>query len=508
MRSGHWARTAVIGGMLAAATITAEGQEGFDSRRDGGNENRRKARNVIFFVGDGMGVSTITAARVFSVGVGGQLVIDQFPYTALSRTYSEDSITADSAPTMSAMMTGVNTNQSVIGFGQGTEPNDFNRDGDGQATWTLLELAKANGMKVGVVSTAQITHATPAATYAHVNQRNNENDIALQALPTDSTYNQRLGTGVDVLMGGGRRFFVPSTMRDEEGGLGSRTDSRDLRAEFRAAGYTYVWNKAGFNALTPSGLPVLGLFERGHMEYEFDRSTDLGGEPSIAEMTVKSIQLLEQSRGRGSNGYFLMVEAGRIDHAHHEGNAYRALTDTQALDEAIGAAAQMVDLRDTLIIVSADHSHVFNIAGYPLRPLQELPYRVSSYEPGYANAAAHGHGILDVVYDLDQSTGHVSESPDRNGVPYSVVGYLNGPGYRNGLRVDPRSDTSPGRSGQIPAGPWHQAYFQEAAVPLGSETHAGEDVAIYAVGPGADIVRGTVKNTHIFHVMKEALGLR
>jgi alkaline phosphatase len=203
-----------------------------------------------------------------------------------------------------------------------------------------------------------------------------------------------------------------------------------------------------------------------------------------------------------------MVEAGRIDHAHHEGNAYRALIDTQALDEAIGAAAQMVDLRDTLIIVSADHSHVFNIAGYPLRPLQELPYRVNSYEPGYADAVVHGHGIFDVVYDLDQTTGHVSATGDRNGVPYTVLGYLNGPGYRNGVRVDPRTDVSPGRSGQIPSGPWHQAYFQESAVPLGSETHSGEDVAIYAAGPGADLVRGTVKNTHIFHVMREALGIR
>lgn len=505
MRAGRWAAAALIGGVLAAATITADD----DKRRDDDrNQGRRKARNVIFFVGDGMGVSTVTAARVFSVGVGGQLVLDQFPYTALSRTYSEDSITPDSAPTMSAMMTGVNTNQSVIGFGEQTEPNDFNGDGDGQATWTLLELAKARGMKVGVVSTAQITHATPAATYAHVNQRNDENAIALQALPGDSSYNDRLGNGIDVLMGGGRRFFLPTTVTDEEGGSGSRTDGRDLRAEFRAGGYTYIWNKAGFNGLSSGSLPVLGLFERGHMEYDVDRPTDLGGEPSIAEMTTKSIQLLEQNRRRGSDGYFLMVESGRIDHAHHEGNAYRALTDAQALDEAIGAAAQMVDLRETLIIVSADHSHVFNIAGYPLRPLQELPYRVNSYEPGYANAAGHGHGILDVVYDLDQSTGHVSESPDRNGVPYTVLGYLNGPGYRGRARVDPRSDTTPGRRGQVPAGPWHQAYLQEAAVPLGSETHSGEDVAIYAVGPGAELVRGTVKNTHIFKVMKTALGLR
>lgn len=506
MRNVVWSATLV--GALAVGTIAANGQAGFEASPRDTQQGGRKARNVIFFVGDGMSVSTVTAARVFSVGVGGQLVVDQFPHTALSRTYSEDSITPDSAPTMSAMMTGVNTNQSVIGFGRGTEPNDFNHDGDGPASWTLLELAKAQGMRVGVVSTAQITHATPAATYSHINQRNNENDIALQALPTDATYNRRLGSGIDVLMGGGRRFFVPSSMTDEEGGTGARSDNRDLRREFSAAGYHYVWNRSDFDSLSGASLPVLGLFERGHMEYELDRGTDLGGEPSIAEMTVKSIQLLEQGRRQGSDGYFLMVEAGRIDHAHHEGNAHRALTDMQALDEAIGAAAQMVDLRDTLIIVSADHGHVFNIAGYPLRPLQELPYALNSYAPGYAEAAVHGNGIFDVVYDLDQLTGHVSESTDANGVPYTVLGYLNGPGYRGAPRVDPRTDATLGRGGQVPSGPWHQAYRQESAVPLGSETHSGEDVAIYAAGPGADLVRGTVKNTHIFHVMKEALGLK
>jgi alkaline phosphatase len=307
-------------------------------------------------------------------------------------------------------------------------------------------------------------------------------------------------------MGGGRRFFVPSGTSDEEGVSGARGDGRNLRAEFQSAGYNYVWNKAGFDALGPWSLPVLGLFESGHMEYEADRLTDQGGEPSIKDMTMKAIQLLQAATRRGSDGFFLHVEAGRIDHAHHEGNAYRALIDTQALDEAIGAAAGMVDLRDTLIIVSADHSHVFNIAGYPMRPLQQLPYPLKSWSPGFAQAQNHGNGILDVVYDLNQTTGHVSESTDRNGVPYTVLGYHNGPGYRAAGRVDPRLDPFPGRSGIVPSGPWHPAYFQESAVPLSSETHSGEDVAIYAIGAGADKVRGTVKNTHIFHVMKTALG--
>lgn len=505
---GHLGPRITAGALILAvvsapvATLADEQGSPNDLRYEG-----RRAKNVIFFVGDGMGVSTITATRVYSVGVSGNLVLDQFPYTALSRTYGADAITADSAPTMTAMMSGVNTNAGVLGLDETTEPQDFNRDGDGRAPWTLLEKAKAAGMRVGVVSTARITHATPAATFAHINNRDNENAIALQALPSDATYNSRLGRGIDLLMGGGRQFFVPNSVTDEEGGRGSRSDGRDLRQEFQAAGYSYVWNHGGFQGLTASNLPVLGLFERSHMEYEYDRPTDQGTEPSLTEMTVKSIQLLEEAArtGRGSKkGYFLMVEAGRIDHAHHEGNAFRALTDTEELDRAIGEASRLVDLRDTLIIVSADHSHVFNIAGYPLRPKSELPYPITSNDPGFENPA--GHGILDVVYDLTAGGG-VAAATDANGVPYTVLGYLNGPGYRAGVRQDPRTDTFPGRGGVPATGPDHQAYFQESAVPMGSETHAGEDVAIYAVGPGSELVRGTVKNTHIYHVMKAALRL-
>ena len=496
----------LVGLTLAAAAATASmnaDQSERSSEQDRGGS--RRAKNVILFIGDGMGVSTVTATRVYSVGVAGELVIDQFPYTALSRTYSSDSITPDSAPTMTAMMTGSNTNQGVIGLDESTEVRDFNHDGDGKRLWTLLELAKRDGMKVGVVSTARVTHATPAATYSHINNRDNENAIALQTLPGDATYNRRLGDGLDVLLGGGRSFFVPTTVVDEEGGAGSRTDGRDLRSEFKARGQ-YVWNSAGFNGLKSSDLPVLGLFERSHMEYEYDRPSDLGGEPSLTDMTVKAIQLLGgRSRRYQNDGYFLMVEGGRIDHAHHEGNAFRALTDAQELDKAIGAAARLVDLRDTLIIVSADHSHVFNIAGYPLRPGNELPYTVASAPAGFDTLK--GHGILDVVHDVDPTSGIVTPSVDANGVPYTALLYGNGPGYRKGVRVDPWADPFPGRGGVIPDGPAHEAYFQEAAVPLGSETHAGEEVAIYAIGPGSDLVRGTVKNTFIFRVMAKALGL-
>lgn len=489
----------------------------------------RNPRNVILFIGDGMGVSTVSATRFFSVGVDGNLVMDQMPHSALSRVSTTDYITPDSAGAMTSMMSGINTNSGIIGMGPDTEVNDFNNDGDGARVVNVLEQAAQAGMKVGVISTARVTHATPAATYAHINHRDKENEIALQALPGDATYNTALDDGLDLLWGGGRRFFCPQVIgtepetgsgtADEEGSLCSRSDGRDLREEFQEAGYSYVWNEAQFNSLTAADLPSLGLFENSHMEYEFDRPNDLGGEPSLTAMTVKAIELLEEAANQASadtdgtgapgqrQGYFLMVESGRIDHAHHEGNAFRALTDAEELDEAVGATVRMVNLSNTTIIVTADHSHVFNIAGYPLRPSSDLPYAHGAAQEGYldnSNPDSHS-GILDVVYDIDSSTGEITESGDSNGVPYTVLGYLNGPGHRGVPRVDPRTDPFLGRGGVAVDGPENTEYFQESAVPLGSETHSAEEVAIYAIGPQASQFRGTVKNSYIAQVMRRAL---
>lgn len=464
-----------------------------------------RARNVILFVGDGMGISTISALRAFSVGVDGELVLDRFPHTALSRTADADHITPDSSSTMTAMMTGHKANSGVVGFGRATEYGDFNGDGNGPPLTTVLEQAIARGMRTGVVSTARITHATPASCYAHIDDRDAEGAIALQVLPGDPTYNPALGDGVDLVLGGGRQFFLPTTAIDEEGGTGSRTDGRDLRAEFQAAGYTYAWNDDQLEATRPADLPLLGLFERSHMEFEVDRPSDVGGEPSLSQMTVRAIDLLEGAcaRGRGQ-GYFLMVEGGRIDHAHHAGNAWRALTDAEELDRAVGEALARVDLDDTLVLVTADHSHVFTMGGYPLRPVAELGYPLVSAPEGYL-ASPNGN-VFDVVYDVDED-GVVSATTDANGVPYTVLGYHNGPGYRGQPRVDPAVDPFPGLSGLPGAGPNGSEYRQEAAVPLGSETHGGEDVALFGIGAGSERVRGTMPNTRIRHIMVEALGL-
>jgi alkaline phosphatase len=278
----------------------------------------------------------------------------------------------------------------------------------------------------------------------------------------------------------------------------------------------YVWKKSDFDAINPANVDrLLGLFEPSHMQYEADRENDPQGEPSLEAMTTKSMDILAKNR----NGYFLMVEAGRIDHGHHAGNAYRALTDAIALSNAVKAAAAKAG-DDTLIVVTADHSHVFTIAGYPGR----------------------GNPILGLV--------KIDGVPqlDNLGLPYTTLGYANGPGYTGApavaagatgananegykLQITPNplagsggatfnrvvTDSQKvtiyekgitlGRPNLTSVATDARDFMQEATVPLSSETHAGEDVAIFAKGPNAHLFRGTLEQSMIYWIMADALRL-
>lgn len=484
----------LAGGALATLPLHAratERPEGHSKAPEG-----PRAKNAILFIGDGMGVTTVTAARIFAAGVDGSLTLDTLPYTAFSRTYSSDHLTADSAATMSAMVTGVKTNNGVLSLTASAERGDFQRDGDGPHPRTLIEDALAAGKRVGIVTTTRVTHATPAACYAHHSERDRETEIALQALPGDASYNPALGRGLDLLMGGGRRYFVPRGEMDEEGDRGARRDGRDLRAEFQAAGYHYVWNREGFEALGADDLPVLALFDAGHMDYEVDRAEDVGGQPTLAEMAVRAVELLSGSE----KGFFLVVEGGRIDHAHHRAQAYRALVETVEFDRAIGAVLERVDPSDTLVVVTADHSHVFGIAGYPLRPRGELPWEPREAPEDWPADPGHG-GLFDVVRDVRPRDGRVVVVLADDGLPYLPLVYGDGPGYRY-ERVDPRLGEGSGSDG-----PSDKRDLVFGGTPLQIETHGAEDVPLYALGPGAELVHGTVENTFVHDLFTRALGL-
>ena len=272
-------------------------------------------RNVVLFVGDGMGLSTVTAARILdgqNNGLAGEehlLSFEHFPNVALIKTYNTDAQVPDSAGTMTALVTGYRTRAGVLSIGPEAARGDCEAGLNHQLT-TLLEEAEQRGYGTGLVSTARITHATPAAAYAHSPDRGWElpgtlpegargkcADIARQLI--EFPY----GDGVDLVLGGGRAMFLPTTAPDPEdpGGTGRRRDGRNLVEEWLAVAEDrrFVHDSAGFKALDPTGGQVLGLFEASHMEFEADRADDTGGEPSLAEMTRHAISTLE-----GTPGYF------------------------------------------------------------------------------------------------------------------------------------------------------------------------------------------------------------
>lgn len=431
--------------------------------------------NVILFLGDGMGVSTITAARILEgqqtgrLGEENYLSFEHFENVALVKTYNTDSQVPDSAGTMTAIMSGVKTRAGVIGVG----PELVRGDCLGTVAASLpslVEQAEDAGMQTGIVSTTRITHATPAATYAHIAERAWEadayipenhrmvcKDIALQLAEFSH------GDGIDIILGGGRAMFLPNTTPDPEDvdKFGVRTDGRHLINEWVAGRIDrqFVWNKAQFDLAKPVG-QLLGLFDFSDMEWEIDREFDAAGEPSLASMTETAIRHVEGSK----NGFFLVVEAGRIDHGHHVSNAYRALMDTIALSNAVQVALDITNSKNTLIVVTADHSHTLTISGYPAR----------------------GNPILGYVADAEGV-----RQVDEEGSPYTTLSYANGPGFR--------------LSENAPEDPHHPDYTQVATWPLKAETHGGEDVPAYATGPGGENIRGVMDQNEIYQVLLSAM---
>jgi alkaline phosphatase len=500
------------------------------SRAKNEKPNARKAKNVILFIGDGMGVSTLTAARIFEGQMRGEsgeenrLSFENFPYSALSKTYSANQQTSDSAPTMSAIITGVKTDEGTLSVNQNIVHADY-KTVAGNETKSLLEYAEESGRSTGVVTTTRVTHATPGACYAHTADRDWESDYDVKRLSESAAragntelarrysdaYNAKFpdiarqliefkyGDGLEVAFGAGRHKFLPNTKPDPiyPNEHGERTDGRDLTAEWiaKTPASAVVYNKQQLAAIDPGkSKHVLGLFATENMQFERDRVDKQTDEPSLSEMTSKAIDILQQNK----KGYFLMVEGGRIDQAHHLGNAYRALQDTVELSNAVRTALSKVDLRDTLVIVTADHSHTLTIMGYPAR----------------------GNNILGLVREVG-ADGQLESNyrRDRTGKPYTTLNYANGRGYTGASAEQPEGPkhypTTPGVMKGITEGrpdltkvdTTDPNYMQEAIVPLADETHGGEDVAIFATGPNAYLIRGSMEENWIFYVMADALRL-
>ncbi|KFO30093.1 intestinal-type alkaline phosphatase [Fukomys damarensis] len=427
------------------------------------------AKNLILFLGDGMGVPTVTATRILKGQMQGQpepetpLAMDQFPYLALSKTYNVDRQVPDSAGTATAFLCGVKGNYQTIGLSAAARFNQCNTT-RGNEVLSVMHRAKKAGKSVGIVTTTRVQHASPAGTYAHTVNRNWYSDADMPASARqegcrDIATQLVSNVDIDVILGGGRKYMFPRGTPDPEypnntAQAGTRLDTKNLVQEWlsKHQGSRYVWSRAELLQASqdPAVTRLMGLFEPVDMKYEIYRDPEL--DPSLAEMTEAAVRVLS----RNPDGFYLFVEGGRIDHGHHETIAYRALTETVAFDAAINKAGQLTREQDTLTLVTADHSHVFTFGGYTLR----------------------GTSIFGL-----------SPEKAKDGKAYTSILYGNGPNFKN-----PRPDVTAQESSSL-------TYRQQAAVPLDSETHSGEDVAVFARGPQAHLMHGVQEQNYIAHVM-------
>uniref|UniRef100_W5KAM9 Alkaline phosphatase n=1 Tax=Astyanax mexicanus TaxID=7994 RepID=W5KAM9_ASTMX len=427
--------------------------------------NRNIAKNLILFLGDGMGVPTVTAARILKGQLSGQygeevqLEMDKFPYVSLSKTYNTNAQVPDSAGTATAYLCGVKANEGTVGVSAAAVRGQCNTTRGNEVT-SILKWAKESGKSVGIVTTTRVNHATPSAAYMPPEAvQAGCKDIARQLMENIPDIN--------VIMGGGRKYMLPKNTSDveypgEKKHSGTRKDGRNLIQEWTdrmrdKKGY-YVWNKKDLLSINPSSADyLLGLFEPGDLQYDLER--DSSTDPSLTEMVEVAIKILRKN----PEGFYLLVEGGRIDHGHHEGKAKQALHEAVEMDRAIGRAGLLTSVHDTMTVVTADHSHVFNFGGYTLR----------------GNSI---FGLAPMVSDVDQK-------------PFTSILYGNGPGFKliNGSRVNVSTED------------YQQNDYQaQSAVPLRMETHGGEDVAVFSKGPMAHLLHGVQEQNYIPHAMAYA----
>ena len=534
----------------------ARGQETLQERLSR-EPNTNTAKNVIIMISDGNGVGTNYATRLWhgqqngNMGDENVLPQEEMPNLALVKTYNTNAQTPDSSGTGTAMLAGIKTKAGVVNVNENVVRGDC-ATVEANSVTPITKLMADAGKSVGIVSTARITHATPAAGYANAGDRNFEDDSQLPegcTVPDIATQliDAMEAGWVDLAMGGGRRHFLPEDVTDEEGSDGRRTDGENLVERAKAAGARYAFDSDSFAAidLAADG-PILGLFESSHMQYEADRA----GEPSLAEMVEASIKALEGNEA----GFFLEVEAGRVDHANHAGNLARVVRDGVAFAEAVAVARELTDESDTLIVVTADHEHAIAFNGYCGRgtPILGLCYGVDpagtmhTAEPeladdgrpytvvGYLNGAGSVIRKEALPEALAMELGHAADAPadgstetamadgetatDAGGAaPIGTEGDRSAEALLSRLDVTTEADEETGESESFRwigyRGDTTQEdatdldYLQQALVPKSSETHSGEDVAVYASGPFAHLFDGTIEQNFVFHVMHHAAGL-
>jgi alkaline phosphatase len=408
---------------------------------------------------DGYGPASATLARDFLRWRDGttSLALDSV-HVGSARTFAADSRVTDSAAGATAYAAATKTYNGAIAVDSLKRP-----------VATIFEAAKARGMPTGLVATSRITHATPASFVTHVPQRWMENEIA----------SQLLSFAPDVVFGGGRRHFVPDSVDGSR-----RKDTRNLLAEARAAGYTLVEDRAGFDGVQAT--PVMGLFATSHMDYELDR--DDAAQPSLAAMTRKAIDLLSDAADDGE-GYLLMVEGSRIDHAGHSNDLAAHLHDILAFQDAAAVALSAARAQEnTLVVVVSDHETGGMTLGRNINGRG-----LYAWEPSVlANVTASHSAMLSRL------------SADSTRTPVALLEEVAGIDDLSDAEIERLTNAS-GNMTQLNYA-LADVIARRAVVGWTSKGHTAVDVNVFAYGPGAARFAGNLDNTAIGQRLADLLG--
>uniref|UniRef100_A0A1I8A539 alkaline phosphatase n=1 Tax=Steinernema glaseri TaxID=37863 RepID=A0A1I8A539_9BILA len=448
----------------------------------GAKENvvaQKPPKNLIFFIGDGMGITAVSAGRIYR----GQkmnlennqdpLNFEKFQSSCLVKTYCYDKHVTDSAAGAVALFSGQKVVHHTLGLDATITSNVSCENTEDKKLNNLISMLALNaGKSVGFVTTTRITHATPAALYANTVYRYSESDVDVQkenmtgckdiaSQLLDYPANQ-----FQVLMGGGRSKLLPK----EEGG--SRGDHRNIMKEWQnlSGNRASITTRDELLNIDDKTEHLLGVFSDSHLMYAVNKSEeDTKTQPTLEEMTTAAIKVLSKN----PKGYILMVEGGQIDLAEHDNKMRYALEELLEFDKAIGAAADIVNAGDdTLMLVTADHSHTLTM-------------------PGYLNRSESIFGSS--IYDY----GNIDN------LPIASLMFANGPGgfqQSNATHVYRRTNLTEVNTEDI-------EYVSPAAVPLKSSTHSGEDVGLWAHGPYSRLFTGTIENTQVAFTVKYVLCL-
>lgn len=494
-----------------------------------------KAKNVLLFIGDGMTTAMISAARLIGhKAINGRfqslMQMDQMDALGHSMTHSIDSFITDSANSATALYSGHKSTVNSLGVYADSSKTPF----DDPKVENIAELFhRKRGGSVGIVSTAFIADATPGALAAHTRDRNQYGNVIDSYLNGITNYTWTNFSGaVDVLFGGGAENFLP----------GASFQNKNYYDLFKNAGYSVAYNKTQLQQ-TSNSSKTLGIFSVSNMAKWLDRNvytnnlknqsnsptgdkTDAVDQPGLKDMTIKAIDILQERSKSHGKGWFMMSEAASIDKMMHVLDYDRALGELLELDDTIRASMDHLkaigELENTLIIVTADHGHGFDVTGsVDTKYLQsQNDDRKKRAAIGvYQNSGLSQYQVLPNTSATDQGVVYGSQGPNFPVQWDPRYTYMAG----FGANPDHREDYAVHKNGpRLPAvniTPAADYYVNPKDSPNGflvngtlsvdeaQGVHSLSDVPVFASGPGNEVFRGVYNNIEIFYKMADALGL-